>query len=120
MVIETSLTTVLLLQLDQDECKFNHVPAIIACTSVSVVYLGLLWLLFMAYLYRLKYHTEAMVAFHIFLASYRHTPKSKNITKYLPPQDAIYEEASQFERSNWDANSSIKDFSSNTIKISQN
>lgn len=41
-----------------------------------------------------------MISFHAFLNTYRQTPRSRNLKKYLPPNEIIYEEHSQFEKSN--------------------
>lgn len=120
MVIQAAMSFMYLFQLDCDKYHINSFKAIIACASFNMIVLGLLGVVFMLYWCRLRKHNESMIAFHIFLACYRHTPKSKNITKYLPPQDAIYEEASQFERSQWDASSSSHKDHLSTIRLQKN
>ena len=50
-------------------------------------------------LHRLVSYTNSMKKFHLFLNTYRQTPRSRNIKKYLPPQDPIFEEYSYFEKS---------------------
>jgi hypothetical protein len=44
-------------------------------------------------------YNNSMKSFHLFLNTYRQTPRSRNLRKYLPPRDPIYEEHSQFEKS---------------------
>ena len=44
-------------------------------------------------------YNNSMKKFHLFLNTYRQTPRSRNLRKYLPPQEPIYEEQSQFEKS---------------------
>ena len=76
--------------------------AMIACVLLKIMFIIMADILLTIYYRRIKAHNKAMEDFHFFLDSYRHTPRSKHITKYTPPQDAIFEEASQFEKSNWD------------------
>ena len=46
------------------------------------------------YCFTLTTYKNVMIKFHSFLNGYRQTPRSRNLKKYRPPQDAIFEEAS--------------------------
>lgn len=53
------------------------------------------------FLFKLSSYNQGMIEFHKFINSYRQTPRSRNLKKYKPPQEPIYEEISQFERSHF-------------------
>ena len=68
--------------------------------AFSITFLALAEVGCMLYYFKLNEHNNIMMEFHTFLNTYRQTPRSRNIKKYKPPQEAIYEELSVFERSN--------------------
>jgi len=53
------------------------------------------------FLFKLSSYNQGMIDFHKFINSYRQTPRSRNLKKYKPPQEPIYEEMSAFERSHF-------------------
>ena len=66
-------------------------PVSIVMLLISLTFMG-------CYYSALSSHIKAMIEFHIFLNNYRQTPRSRNLKKYNPIQEPIYEEQSQFER----------------------
>jgi hypothetical protein len=51
------------------------------------------------YIVRLNTLIRSLKGFHDFLNNYNQTPRSKNLRKYKPQQDVVFEELSAFERS---------------------
>lgn len=50
-------------------------------------------------LLKLVSFNRGMIEFHKFINSYRQTPRSRNLKKYQPTFEPIFEDLSQFERS---------------------
>lgn len=46
------------------------------------------------FIFKLSSYNRGMIDFHKFINSYRQTPRSRNLKKYKPPQEPIYEEIS--------------------------
>ena len=67
--------------------------------AVYSIILCFIFLLSTFYIYRINRFLQTMTNFHIFLTTYRQTPRSRFIRKYKPNNDVIYEEQSMFERS---------------------
>lgn len=77
-------------------------------TAFMTIFGALVFLLFLVFtglsalfLFKLSSYNQGMIDFHKFINSYRQTPRSRNLKKYKPPQEPIYEEMSAFERSHF-------------------
>ena len=72
---------------------------IIKVVVIFVVYLFSLGAISGCYWILMDRYTASMEGFHLFLTTYRQTPRSRFIRKYQPNLEPLYEENSIFERS---------------------
>ena len=83
----------------EDASGDHHSAVTTWCIVLYIVYTCFLLSITYFYLKYINVYTESMKKFHLFLTTYRQTPRSRFIRKYQPGLEPLYEENSIFERS---------------------
>ena len=88
-------------ELSTEQRKEDWSTSLTFFSGLVVIILLVFMILCALLLYKLRKYNNGMIEFHKFINTYRQTPRSRNLKKYKPPQEPIYEEISQFERSHF-------------------